>query len=159
MVLDRRTVTLHYHSRHPNAADTAELPEYRYFCFKYLDNKVEEFFTKPEDGNDEHALLKFRRYQCLRIPCRVLVFLAINFMAVWSFGSGSFGIEMIAILGFLFPTTVNVTDAKVSNLRLNDPPNVEMSWGFGQVMPIVLLVMIVFSALGVAGNVSDEAEE
>ena len=138
----------------------------KYVSFNDLDDKIVGYFMKPEKvviarpkdsiPNDSRRSgrghLTFRSYQCLKVPCRILAFLLTSFLAVCSYGSGSFGIETIAILGYLTWNTLDVIDAKVSNLHLIDPPESEMSWGFGQVLPMVLLATIVFSALDVLGG-------
>ncbi len=55
--------------------------------------------------------------------------------------------------------TLDIIDAKVSNLHLVDPPESEMSWGFGQVLPMVLLGTIVFSALDVFWEEKDKEKK
>jgi hypothetical protein len=67
-------------------------------------------------------------------------------MAVWSFGSGSFGVETLAILGYLAWNTLDVIDARVSNRHLVQN---ELAWGFGQVLPLILLGTFIFCALHV----------
>ena len=133
--------------------------------FNYVDDKIEEFFREPDVGvgpetlSDGQGHYKLRGFTYLRIPCRIFAWLVTSFLAVWCYGSGSFGIETIAILGYLSWNTLDIIDAKVSNLHLIDPPNSEISWGFGQVLPMVLLVTIIFSALDVFGDVKGEKEE
>lgn len=101
---------------------------------------------------DEWLLGKFeevRKRQLYRILLwapTVFSFSLTNFLAVWSYGSASFGMDTLAILGYLSWNTLDIIDAKVSNHALVDG---EMSWGFGQVLPMVLLGAISFSALDV----------
>jgi hypothetical protein len=146
---------------------------FEYISFYYLDDKIEEYFTKPrnlgverpnestsyETRRNGHGTCTLQRYPYLKIPCRILAFLVTNFLAVWCYGAGSFGMETIAILGYLSWNTLDVIDAKISNLHLIEPPGSEMSWGFGQVLSLVLLVTILFSALDVFGEVKEKKKE
>ena len=139
-----------------------------YISFDYLDVKIESYFTKRESfdvvsssiSNGTHGAnqprITFRDCQWLKVPCRIIAFLITSFLAVWSYGSGCFGIESVAILGYLSWNTLDVIDAKVANLHLIDPPESEMSWGFGQVLPMVLLVTVIFSAFDVFGEVKEK---
>jgi hypothetical protein len=141
--------------------------------FKYLDNKINQYFTASKDFDIitrdktnldstrgvEQTIFNLRRYRSLRVACQVLAFLVTSFLAVWSYGSGSFGIETVAIFGYLSWNTLDIIDVKVANLHLIDPPESEMSWGFGQVLPMVLLVTILFSALDVFGEVKEEEQD
>lgn len=111
-----------------------------HISFEEVDQKILDHFQKKE--KDKGIVTPV-----FEVLCRALAWLLTSFLVVWSFGSGSFGIETLAILGYLSWNTLDVIDAKVSNLLLVDPP--EASWGFGQVLPMILLGTILFGALDV----------
>ncbi|KAG0127099.1 hypothetical protein HOY82DRAFT_672276 [Tuber indicum] len=116
---------------------------WRIFSFDALDKwLVGEF----KSDIDNWTPWKRRLYWVPEWILRILGFALANFLAIWSFGSASFGMETLGILGYVSWATLDIIDAKVSN---QDLVNNEMSWGFGQILPMVLLGNITFSALDV----------
>jgi hypothetical protein len=121
--------------------------------FDFLDGQVEKL--------SEHLRQKGGKFKWLRGPVvwalRIFSVLLTNFLAAWSLGTGSFGIETLALLGFLAWNTVDIIDAKVSNLALVDPP--ETTWGFGQVLPVILVGVIIFNVLDAYKNDKERKTE
>jgi hypothetical protein len=115
----------------------------RIFSFDVLDKWLVGGFKSDIDN---WTPWKRRLYLVLEWILRILGFALTNFLAIWSFGSASFGMETLGILGYVSWATLDIIDAKVSN---QDLVNGEMSWGFGQILPIVILGIITFSALDV----------
>jgi hypothetical protein len=110
-------------------------------------DKLDEWLVHKEKISRQDCGPWQRRGNCvLQWILRILSFALTNFLAVWSIGSGSFGIETLAILGYLSWNTLDIIDAKVSN---QDLVQNEMSWGFGQVLPMLLLGTFIFNALDV----------
>jgi hypothetical protein len=67
------------------------------------------------------------------------------FGAIWSYGS-TFGplviIEIVAYFGLSAWSVFDIIDLKLSNKPLLDGS--ESTWGFGQVLPVVLLMLVGF---------------
>lgn len=77
--------------------------------------------------------------------CLVVYWLLLQFMAVWSFGDGFYPLLTLGYIGFATWTTFDILDLKLSNRSLMD--GAETSWGFGQILPMVLLITIAYNAL------------
>ena len=121
--------------------------------FDFVDEQVEKLSQSLKQKGGKYKRLQWP----LAWTIRIFSFLLINFLAVWSLGTGSFGIETLALLGYLAWNTLDVIDIKVSNLALVDPP--ETAWGFGQVLPVILVGVIIFSALDVYKNDKERKAE
>lgn len=67
----------------------------------------------------------------------------IQFLAVWSYGEGFYAVEVLIYVGFVAWNTFDLIDLKISNSSL--VIGSENAWGFGQVLPMVLLAMIIFN--------------
>lgn len=76
--------------------------------------------------------------------CLIIYWLLLQFIAVWSFGDGFYPLLIPAYLGFAIWETFDILDLKLSNRSLIDGQ--ENSWGFGQILPMVLLVTIGYNA-------------
>lgn len=77
--------------------------------------------------------------------CLIFYWLLVQFMAVWSFGDGFYPLLTLGYIGFAIWTTFDILDLKLSNRSLIDGQ--ETSWGFGQILPMVLLITIAYNAL------------
>lgn len=69
----------------------------------------------------------------------------IQFWAIWLYGGGNDGVEVLYFMAFAARRTYDLTDLKLINQHLVLGP--EMAWGFGQVLCLVLLTIIIFSAI------------
>ena len=72
----------------------------------------------------------------------------LQFWAIWSAGRGFQLIDVVFYAGFAAWNTFDVIGLKHSNKSLLTGS--EQSWGFGQVLPLYLLLMLGFNLLGVA---------
>jgi hypothetical protein len=116
---------------------------HRIFSFEALD---EWLVAENRRDRKHHGPWRRKCNSTIQWILRIFIFALTNFLAVWSFGSGSFGVETLAILGYLAWNTLDVIDAKVSNRHLVQN---ELAWGFGQVLPLILLGTFLFRALDV----------
>ena len=96
-----------------------------------------------QDPQLSRAMISFQ--QTVRIVLATALFAASavfwlgqQFLAVVSYGDGWYPILLLAFAGFAGWTTWDIADYKRSNHDLVDA--VETSWGFGQVLPITLLL-------------------
>jgi hypothetical protein len=65
-----------------------------------------------------------------------------EFLAVWSFGEGFYPVDICVYAAWAAWNTYNILDMKLINVQfLTDS---ETKWGFGQVLPLVLLASIAF---------------
>ena len=76
--------------------------------------------------------------------CLTFFWLFLQFMAAWSYGDGFYPLLILFYLGFAAWNTFDILDLKLSNSSLIDGQ--ESSWGFGQVLPMVLLITITYNA-------------
>ena len=76
----------------------------------------------------------------------VLFWIFMHSLMIWSYGSGSYPVVLAAELTFAGWSTGDLKDLKSSNAHLVDGEE-ESIWGFGQVLPMVLLSLIGFQAL------------
>jgi hypothetical protein len=74
-----------------------------------------------------------------------LFWAAVQFIALWCFGKGFYAFEICWYIGLFGWGLYDLVDLKTSNAQL--VRDSEVSWGFGQVLPVVLLVIVVFSCL------------
>ena len=72
----------------------------------------------------------------------------VQFWAVWSAGRGFQAVEVVFYIGFTAWNTFDLIDLKISNSALLTSS--ESSWGFGQVLPLALLLMLVFNLFDAA---------
>lgn len=77
--------------------------------------------------------------------CLALFWILLQFLAVWSYGNGFYPLLIFAYFGFAAWSTFDILDLKLSNRSLIDGQ--ESSWGFGQVLPMVLLLTIGYNAV------------
>ena len=124
----------------------------RIFSFHALDIWL---VTRDKERTPNRGLWQRLGDWILQWPLRILIFALTNFLAVWSFGSGSFGMETLALLGYLAWNTLDIIDSKISNRYLVQN---ELAWGFGQVLPMVLLGTFIFGALDVYQVRKDKKE-
>ena len=78
----------------------------------------------------------------------VLVWSFVQFLAVWSMGNGSKPMQSILYATFALWSIIVIFDLKSSNKPLLIGS--ETSWGFGQVLPLFLLVLLGFGFLDAA---------
>lgn len=74
-----------------------------------------------------------------------LYWLLLQFLAVFSYGDGFHPLLMLLYIGFGIWETFDILDVKLSNRSLVDGS--ETTWGFGQVLPLVLLIAIIFNTV------------
>lgn len=67
----------------------------------------------------------------------------VQFMAIWSFGDGFYVLEVAFYLAMWMWSFFDIVDLKVSNEYLIEGS--EMTWGFGQVLAVVLMDMVIFN--------------
>ncbi|OIW25371.1 hypothetical protein CONLIGDRAFT_91699 [Coniochaeta ligniaria NRRL 30616] len=86
----------------------------------------------------------------------VVYFLFLQLLDVWSYGSGFYPLTWLAYLGFY---TWNVLDV-VSMVLLNRDllQEDEWAWGFGQVLPMVLILSVLFLVVDVFRGHNESAE-
>ena len=98
-----------------------------------------------------------RAVAALLVTCFKLIVLTIllslawgflQFWAIWSAGRGFQAVEVAFYAGSALWNTVDVIDLKLSNSPLLTGS--EDSWGFGQVLPLYLLLMLGFNLFDVA---------
>lgn len=77
--------------------------------------------------------------------CSIVYWLLLQFVAVWSYGDGFYPLLTVGNTGFAIWTTFDILDLKLSNRSLIEGQ--ESSWGFGQTLPVVLLITIGYNAL------------
>lgn len=87
-------------------------------------------------------------------PLKALLYLPLRiwwaghqFLALWSWGDSESTLLVAAYVGFAAWDTYDIIDMKISNKHLVKD---EASWGFGQVLPVILLLLIflnVFDAI------------
>lgn len=77
--------------------------------------------------------------------CLFVYWLFHQFMAVWSYGNGFYPLLILVYFGYAIWNTFDILDLKLSNRSLIDGQ--ETSWGFGQILPIVLLIMIGYNTI------------
>ncbi|KAG8534386.1 uncharacterized protein KY384_001231 [Bacidia gigantensis] len=90
-----------------------------------------------------------------------LYWLVLQLIAVYSYGDSFYPALMLFYLGFAIWNTFDILDIKLSNRSLVD--GTETKWGFGQVLPLVLLIAIVFNTVdaikGARQEVSNKANK
>ncbi|KAH8590576.1 hypothetical protein B0O99DRAFT_521104, partial [Bisporella sp. PMI_857] len=69
------------------------------------------------------------------------------FIAVWSYGNGSYDFEILCYFGLAGWNTWDIIDLKIMNQFL--VCGSEAEWRFGQVLPTALLGLIVFSTIDI----------
>lgn len=77
--------------------------------------------------------------------CLCVYWLLVQFLALWSFGDGFYPLLTVGYIAFAVWNTYNILDLKSSNRSLIDGQ--ENSWGFGQILPMVLLISIAYNVL------------
>lgn len=85
----------------------------------------------------------------IEVACRVFWFLFTQFLSVWICGQSVYGIEVLVYMGFAAWNTYDIIDTKMSNRSLVDGS--ETKWGFGQILPVGLLAMLVVNAVDAFG--------
>lgn len=90
-----------------------------------------------------------------------LYFTVLQFLAIFSYGTGFYALENSVYTAFAAWTLYNILDFKISNRNLLVPPQadgkLEMSWGFGQVLPVVLLLVLIYQILDIRrGKLTDD---
>ena len=74
-----------------------------------------------------------------------LYWLLLQFLAVFSYGDGFQPLLILLYIGFGFWETFDILDVKLSNRPLVSGS--ETTWGFGQVLPLVLLIAIIYNTV------------
>ena len=75
----------------------------------------------------------------------VLYWLFLQFLSAWSYGDGFYPLLILVYIGFAAWQTFDILDLKLSNRSLVSGK--ETSWGFGQVLPMVLLLTVMYNAI------------
>ncbi|KAK0903592.1 hypothetical protein LTR02_007540 [Friedmanniomyces endolithicus] len=89
--------------------------------------------------------------------CVIFWWLLRQFLATWAVGVGTPAVTAVANSAFLVWNMEDVISTKVLNIPLgidSGPP-----WGFGQVLPMVLLLAVLLTGLDAAREADVEAEE
>ncbi|KAK0634262.1 hypothetical protein B0T17DRAFT_611303 [Bombardia bombarda] len=79
--------------------------------------------------------------------CLCIAFLLRQWLAVWSYGDGFYPLIWLVYFGLNVWNTLAVVSLMVLNHDLVD--HGEFKWGFGQILPLVLTLSLVFVALDV----------
>lgn len=83
----------------------------------------------------------------------LIFFIIVQFLAIFSYGTGLYALEAAVYTGFAAWNTYDILDRKISNRILLVPPqadgDLEMSWGFGQVLPLLLILALVYQAVDI----------
>ncbi|KAB5583227.1 hypothetical protein GE09DRAFT_294230 [Coniochaeta sp. 2T2.1] len=74
-------------------------------------------------------------------------FLVVQLLDVWSYGSGFYPLTWFAYFSFYTWNVLDIVSAVVLNHGLIEAE--EWSWGFGQILPLVLILSVLFSAVDV----------
>ena len=131
-----------------------ELRKWAGQCFVQADKVPPCFYACQRSGLSkmEYALAIVG----LVIQCSKLIFLTLflglawgilQFWAIRSAGRGFQAVEVIFYAGFVLWNTFDVIDMKLSNSSLLTGS--EQSWGFGQVLPLYMLLMLGFNVFDV----------
>lgn len=113
----------------------------------------EEMFRPLLETAHQRPLLAVLGTMCwciaeiIRLSLKVVVFLVLQFVAVWSFGSGGYGVEVLVYIAFVIWSTFDIIDLKLMNKTL--VIGEESSWGFGQILPMVLLAALGFGLVDI----------
>jgi len=113
----------------------------------------ERTFKPLLETADERPLLAVLGMICwciaeiIRYSLKAIVFLVLQFVAVWSFGSGGYGVEVLIYIAFAIWSSFDIIDLKLMNKTL--VIGEESSWGFGQILPMVLLAVLGFGLVDI----------
>jgi hypothetical protein len=77
-----------------------------------------------------------------------------QFLAIWWFGDGFYALEVAFYIGMWAWSFYDIVDLKLSNKTLI--VGNEMAWGFGQVLAVVLMGVLVFYVVDGLGEERDE---
>lgn len=69
-----------------------------------------------------------------------------EWMTLWAIGDSESLLVILLLFGFLGWNTYDIIDAKVSNRHLVTN---ETTWGFGQVLPVIMLILVVLNIFDV----------
>jgi hypothetical protein len=79
--------------------------------------------------------------------CITVYFLLLQLLAVWSYGDGFYPLTWLAYLGFYTWSALDIISLVVLNHGMIGEE--EWTWGFGQILQIVLILLIVFFVVDV----------
>jgi preprotein translocase subunit SecE len=74
--------------------------------------------------------------------CTTFWFLLLQLLAVWSYGDGFYPLTWLAYLGFYTWNALDIISLVVLNHHMIGEE--EWTWGFGQILPVVLILSIIF---------------
>ncbi|KAM7185521.1 hypothetical protein V8F20_011777 [Naviculisporaceae sp. PSN 640] len=77
----------------------------------------------------------------------LIILLIVQWLAIWTYGDGFYPLLWFCYFCFNVWNTISVISLLILNRPLVDPE--EWEWGFGQVLPMVLLLAIVFVTIDV----------
>lgn len=112
---------------------------------------LQKSYSHPVNGYD---LSFVRTFLCIAYRmtifgsislCLALFWLLRQFFAAWSSGGGFYPLLIFVYFAFGAWNTYDILDLKLSNRSLIDGQ--ESGWGFGQILPMVLLLTIGFNAV------------
>ncbi|KAI6589071.1 hypothetical protein MCOR12_008906 [Pyricularia oryzae] len=85
--------------------------------------------------------------KCIAGVVLIIYFAVIQWLDIWSYGYGFYGVNWVAYFGFSVWSTLDV----ISLWRLNIPLVVgdEGKWGFGQVIPQLMILAVIFPAFDI----------
>jgi hypothetical protein len=88
--------------------------------------------------------------------CLGVLWSFLQFWTIWAYGEGSQAVQLCFYIAFGLWNTWYIIDLKIVNAPLLIGS--ESSWTFGQVLPIVLLVLVGFTILDAAQKAFDERQ-
>jgi hypothetical protein len=91
----------------------------------------------------------FKVVSCIPL---ILNWFFLQFLALWSFGDDESVLLILVYTGFAAWNTYDIIDLKLSNTSLLN--GTENSWGFGQVLPVVLLALLLLATFDAAESES-----
>ncbi len=92
-------------------------------------------------------------YICAALFWRLLI----EFLEVWAYGSGFYALQVVVYAAMVGWCSAFIINVKIYNQNLIQGD--EQTWGFGQVLPVALLLVIFISALDALSNLAKEEEK
>ena len=109
-----------------------------------------KFLLQPANTPTTHRILKRLKLSlCIGFSgtCRVLWFLLVLWLAVWSYGDSFLPATWLILVIFNIWNTFDVLDLRLLNQPIVKDQEVESRMGFGQILPLVMIISIIFNAV------------
>lgn len=115
----------------------------------WFKNTLAEYRNPQPQDPEKFSILK-RLVQCIWTTskvatagfCATFYFLLLQLLAVWSYGDGFYPLTWLAYLGFFTWNALDIISLVVLNHGMIGEE--EWSWGFSQILPVVLILSILF---------------